>query len=216
MINNEEIERVYENKILGVIIDHKLCWKSHINHVKTKMSKSIAILNRIKHILIGKTLYILYCALIVPYITYCVEVWGHTYKTNLNSIYRLQKKAIRIVKRADYYEPTNKLFINLHVLKFVDLVDLYTLQLMYKVYNNLLPNCIQRLFKIRESQYNLRGLYMFKKVRARTNAKSRCLSVKGVNLWNKCDKELKVCNSLCQFKKMYKNKVINNYMTQYK
>ncbi len=46
--------------------------------------------------------------------------------------------------------------------------------------------------------------------------KSRCLSVKGVNLWNKCDKELKVCNSLCQFKKMYKNKVINNYMTQYK
>ncbi len=57
---------------------------------------------------------------------------------------------------------------------------------------------------------------MFKKVRARTNAKSRCLSVKGVNLWNKCDKELKLCNSLCQFKKIYTNKVINNYMTQYK
>ncbi len=58
-INNEEIERVYENKFLGVIIDHKLCWKSHINHVKTKMSKSIAILNRTKHILNEKTLYIL-------------------------------------------------------------------------------------------------------------------------------------------------------------
>ncbi len=101
---NEEIERVYENKFLGVIIDHKLCWKSHINHVKTKMSKSIAILNRIKHILIEKTLYILYCALIVPYITYCVEVWGHTYKTNLNSIYRLQKKAIRIVKLLRTYK----------------------------------------------------------------------------------------------------------------
>ncbi len=79
---------------------------------------------------------------------------------------------------------------------------------MYKVYKNLLPNCIQRLFKIRENLYNLRGLYMLKKVRARTNVKSRCLSVKGVNLWNKCDKELKVFNSLCQFKKMYKNKVI--------
>ncbi len=46
-VNNEEIESVYENKFLGVIIDHKLCWKSHINHVETKMSKSIAILNRI-------------------------------------------------------------------------------------------------------------------------------------------------------------------------
>ncbi len=125
------------------------------------MSKSIAILNRTKHILNEiKTLYILYCALIVPYITYCVEVWGHTYKTNLNSIYRLQKKAVRIVKRVDYYEPTNNLFINLHAFTFFDLVDLYSL---YKIYNNLLPNCIQRLFIIRESQYNLRGLYMFKK-----------------------------------------------------
>ncbi len=168
------------------------------------MSKSIAILNRTKHILNDKTLYISYCALIVPYITYCVEVWGHTYKTNVNSIYRLQKKAVRIVKRVDYYEHTNNLFINLHALKKNDLVDLYSLQLMYKIYNNLLPNCIQRLFKIRESQYNLRGLYMFINVRARTNAKSRCLSVKGVHLWNKGDKELKVCNSLCKFKKMYK------------
>ncbi len=26
-------------------------------------------------------------------------------------------------------------------------------------------------------------------------------------------KELKVCNSLCKFKKMYTNKVINDYMT---
>ncbi len=173
-INNEEIERVYGNTFWGVIIDHKLCWKSHINHVKTKMSKSIAILNITKHILNEKTLYILYCA------------------------------AVRIVKRVDYYEPTNNLFINLHALIFLDLAGLDSLQLMYKMYNNLLPNCIQRLFKIRESQYNLRGLYMFKKVRARTNAKSRCLSVKGVHLWNKGDKELKVSISLCKFKKMYK------------
>ncbi len=61
----------------------------------------------------------MYCALIVPYITYCVEVWGHTYKTNLNSIYRLQKKAVRIVKRVDYYEPTNHLFFNLHAFRAV-------------------------------------------------------------------------------------------------
>ncbi len=47
MINNDEIKRVYENKIVGVIIDHKLCWKSHNNHVITKLSKFSAILNRI-------------------------------------------------------------------------------------------------------------------------------------------------------------------------
>ncbi len=41
--------------------------------------------------------------------------------------------------------------------------------------------------------------------------KSWCVSVKE---WSKCDK-LKVCSSHKKIKKMYKNKVINNYMTQY-
>ncbi len=64
MINNDEIKRVYENKILGVIIDHKLCWKSHNNHVITKLSKFSAILNRIKQILKKKKnvyIYIVLC-----------------------------------------------------------------------------------------------------------------------------------------------------------
>lgn len=44
------------------------------------------------------------------------------------------------------YEPRNILFIKWHALKFVDLVDFYMAQAMYKVYN-LLPNCIQMLFE---------------------------------------------------------------------
>ena len=38
MKDNVEMERVYENKFLGVIIDHKLCWKPHIKQVKRKVS----------------------------------------------------------------------------------------------------------------------------------------------------------------------------------
>ena len=69
-----------ENTILGVIIDDKLCLKPHINNVKTKMSKTIAILYKTKDILNYNSLYIglLYCSFIVPYITYCVEAWGNT------------------------------------------------------------------------------------------------------------------------------------------
>lgn len=53
---------------------------------------------------------------------------------------------------------------------------------------------------------------MFKKIRVRTNTKNRCISVKGVNLWNNLHTELKLCNSLCKFKKMFKNKVVNDYL----
>lgn len=99
MINDVEIERVSEIKFLGVIIDNKLCWKPHITYIKAKMSKSIAILYKVKDLLNQKSLYTLYCSVVVPYITYCVEVWGNTYKTNTNPIVMLQKRAIRIVKK---------------------------------------------------------------------------------------------------------------------
>ncbi|KAF7656200.1 hypothetical protein LDENG_00045130 [Lucifuga dentata] len=35
MIDNVYIESVYENKFLGVILDHKICWKPHICESKT-------------------------------------------------------------------------------------------------------------------------------------------------------------------------------------
>ena len=36
-------------------------------------------------------MYILYCSLFLPYLTYCAEIWGNTYLTNINGIFFLQK-----------------------------------------------------------------------------------------------------------------------------
>lgn len=35
-LNGVDIERVNETKFLGVIMDHKLCWKPHIEYIKCK------------------------------------------------------------------------------------------------------------------------------------------------------------------------------------
>lgn len=210
-VNDVVIERVNENKFLGMIIDNKLKWKPHINNLKAKLSKTIAIMYKTKDVLNKNSLNLLYCSLVLPYINYCVEVWGNTHKTNINPIFLLQKKAIRIVNQKDYREPTNPLFINLHILKLEDLVDLNTLTVMYKVNNNLLPRSIQELFEPRDNHYNLRGSCMYKNKKTRTNIKSRCLSVKGVTLWNNLDTELKTCSSIRKFKIMYKSKVFDKY-----
>lgn len=93
-IGEIEIERVYVIKFLGINIDDKLNWKVHINILKTKISKRIAILCKIKTSVNKNTLYILYNSLILPYLSYCVEIWGNTYKTNIQPIFLLQKKAI--------------------------------------------------------------------------------------------------------------------------
>lgn len=80
-IGVEEIERVNEIKFWGVILDSKLGWKKYIDYVKSKISKSVAILNRIGNLLNKKALFMLFLSLFVPYLTYCLEIWGNTYKT---------------------------------------------------------------------------------------------------------------------------------------
>ena len=212
-IDDVEIERVFETKFLGVIIDNKLNWKSHINYIRTKISKTIAIMYRIKPFLDQNSLHMLYSSLVLPYISYCVEVWGNNYKTVIQPIFILQKKAIRIASHSDYYAPSNPLFLQLHTLKLQDLVDLNTAIIMYKAKNELLPTCIQELFHARESQYNLRGVAIFQGTNVRINNKERCVSVRGVKLWNRLDEDLKNCTSIKVFKRMYKSNIMHGYST---
>ncbi len=126
------IEQVTENRFLGVIIDDKLCWKAHIKHIHSKISRSIAVLNKAKQVLDYKSLHILYCSLVSPYLSYCAEVWGNNYKSDVQSLFILQKRAIRSIHNAGYRDHSNPLFLQSQVLKFVDLVEFQIAQTMYK------------------------------------------------------------------------------------
>ena len=86
------INRVQVTKFLGVMIDEALNWKSHILYIKSKLSKNIAILYTTKNYFEPNVLRMLYCSLILPYLLYCIEIWGNTYKINLQSLVITQKK----------------------------------------------------------------------------------------------------------------------------
>ncbi|KAK0146590.1 putative RNA-directed DNA polymerase from transposon BS [Merluccius polli] len=177
-IDNILLERVYENMFLGVIIDHKFSWKPHINHIRAKVARSLGVLGKTRHVLNTNSLYTLYFTLITPYLTYCVEVWGNTYRNNLQPINIMQKKAIRMVNNAGYHDHTNRLFLNLNTLKFFDLVDFKTAQIIYKARHNMLPGNIQKRFKDRDGRYDLRGELNLKQPSISTTLKSFCISVR--------------------------------------
>ena len=59
-INNCEIDMVYKTKLLGVVIDSNLNWKDSVAMVKSKLSKSIAIMHKAKHLLDRRSGMILY------------------------------------------------------------------------------------------------------------------------------------------------------------
>ena len=78
--------------------------------------------------------------MILPYLNYCVEVWGTTYKISLLT----DKRSIRIINKAGYYDRTNLLFLHSRTMKFNDLVDYQVAQIMFKARNQLLPGNIQK------------------------------------------------------------------------
>ena len=211
-VDGTTIERVYENTFLGVIIDDKSNWKPHVKYISNKLSRSIAVLNKVKHILDVSSLRMLYCALVLPYLNYCSEVWGNTYKSTLNSLIILQKKAIRIINKAGYRDNTNILFLKSNLLKFIDIVEYKTAILMHRARYNNLPGNIQKMFKDREGEYGLRREFNFKTQCARSTLKSFCLSVRGVRTWNGIDEESKQCSNVYMFKKRLKKKIIGKYM----
>ena len=92
-IDNFGIELVHTTKFLGIIIDDKLNWKPHVSTVSSKLSKCFFVLYKSSKILDILSLKTLYCSLFLPYLSYCCEVWGTTYKTTVGKLEVLQKKS---------------------------------------------------------------------------------------------------------------------------
>ena len=74
-IKNNLIERKSSIKFLGVIIDEHLSWKEHISTVAAKISKSIGIVSKSRFYISNKSLFMLYYALVYPYLYYGNIIW---------------------------------------------------------------------------------------------------------------------------------------------
>ena len=79
ILENNVLEQVAKTKFLGVYIDQHLEWKTHVNFIVAKISKSVGLLYKAKYYLPSNSLLTLYYALIYPYLTYCNLIWAPTY-----------------------------------------------------------------------------------------------------------------------------------------
>ena len=73
---NKKLKKVSKVKFLGVIIDEKLKWEDHIDHLQQKLKLSIVMIKIIKKVIAKNEYLKLYNALFIPHLTYCISVWG--------------------------------------------------------------------------------------------------------------------------------------------
>ena len=120
---------------LGITINNKLNWNSHINKVTNKISKTVGILNKLRSFLPSDVLQTIYNTLILPHLIYGILAWGrHT-----NAIHKIQKRAIRIIAASKYNAHTEPLLKQLHLLKACDICKLQELKFYHKLINRHLP-----------------------------------------------------------------------------
>jgi len=75
----------------------------------------------------------------------------------------------------------------------------------YKAKHNLLPGNIQKMFRDREGEYDLRGRWSFKQPIVHTTLKSMSISVCGLKQWNTLTDDIKESTNLGIFKKECKD-----------
>ena len=94
-LNSEMINTTETARYLGIIIDSKLKFQSHISLLEKKLARSVGILTKLSLFLPQKALLNLYYSLIhSQLLLYALPVWCATYKTYLIKVKRLQNKAI--------------------------------------------------------------------------------------------------------------------------
>ena len=91
-MNGTVLSQVKHTKFLGVLIDENLSWSEHINLVTNKISKSVGIICKLKHILPASVLHTLYNSLVLPYLNYCTLIWASNKSYKLNKILLIQKR----------------------------------------------------------------------------------------------------------------------------
>ena len=106
---------------LGIQRDSHLKWHVHINNIKSKISKCIGILYKLRFHVPSSVLFTLYNSLVLSYLSYCIVVWGNSSPARMDVLFKLQKRAIRICTNSNYRAHSAPLFrklktLNVHVL----------------------------------------------------------------------------------------------------
>ena len=98
IIHGHTIEPVEEAKYLGVTINNKLNWNSHINNICQKANNTLNFINRNFKTCPQKIKEQLYTSYVRPLVEFSGSVWDVHTKINIDQIERVQRRAARFVK----------------------------------------------------------------------------------------------------------------------
>ena len=212
-INNAELEVCDSYKYLGVYFDKNLNWKTHIEYISEKISKSRGILAKIRNCVETETIREIYHALVHSYLKYGILAWGTAPKTTLKPLQTLVNRAIKIISFAPFHNfDLNPLFEILEILNIEQIYTLEASKLAFRDRKNPLPTTIAKYFDYYSSDAptNMRTRTRHPRplVKFNTTTGAKTFQNISIKIWDDIPEEIKQTQWTNSFKKMFKSHLL--------
>ena len=153
-MGKKHITRATYVKFLGILLDEHLSWKYHLSELLKKLARTCGILLKVRHLLPTNTLVIVYNALFLSFLQYGIIVWGQTYTTYTEPIFKMQKRAVRAISHKSYLSHSLPIFRELNFLRLSDILKLKLLTFAFEASNMITPVCFHNFFSLNSSMHH--------------------------------------------------------------
>ena len=209
--NNNEVKTVNDHKHLGLILDSKLSFISHINEKISKAHKGLGIIKPLSRFLSVKTLDLIFKLYIRP-LDFCDVIFHIPSITNpfdssihlsylMHTLERIQYHAALAITGSWKGTNLNKIYDELSWESLTDRRWCRRLFHFYKIQNNLTPPYLKDpIPPIRSHLFGSRSVNVINEIRCKSKSYSNSFYPDSIRCWNKIGPELRNSSNLKSFK----------------
>ena len=179
VLNGAKIAQVSEHRLLGITIDNKLRWDSHINNVCKTVSRRVFRLSKLRCIVDIDTRKLFFSAHVKPHIDYASVVWD-VLKKRLNSLHR---RAVKLIL-PDTTLTTDQKLKEMRIMSLRKQLEYNKGLFMYRLLSNDAPEYISNLYTHTPSRYSSSRNCHLSLPRPRIDICKTSISFSGAHLWN--------------------------------
>ena len=212
------IEWVTEFEYLGLLIDKRLSFSSHIQSVNKQLNKLLGVIYSMSSLVPQSVLITLYNSLVLSKVMYNVIIWGGTFKVHTDTINVTINKILRVVLGVKYDRNripmmrTGDMYKKLDLLKFKDIYKFTLLKFFHKIVYTNNDNTFNDYFShlLPTHNYETRGVKI-NLPQVRLDAEKNFTIFQICQLINELPDEFLLDQSNSNLKRAFKNMVLMTY-----
>ena len=211
-LGEDRISRKSSVKYLGLHIDDNMHFNTHLDSLKTKLSRFCGISYRLSGYFNLRAAKNYYYSCVYSTLTYCLSVFGgQLSSTKGKAVSKLQSRIVRnlFLKYNNNQCPHKAM----KILKLDDVYKLYAAIHMYKIIKLNINETVADTMNLQEPPHNYatRNRHNLRYPFPRTNVILKSYKYQFVSIWNEVPETIKLSTSLKIFKRKFQEFLLGSY-----